>query len=61
MCGIVRHEAKVHLFFHGGYQGRWSKQTKAIAAGIVVDLGMLVLQIRYCSSVYNYYRNSGWY
>ena len=45
VCGISREEAEVHLFFHGGFQGMFTGQTKAIAAGVAVDLGMLVLQI----------------
>ena len=37
VCGVVHDEAEVHLFFHGGTQGRLNN---VIAAGIAVDLGM---------------------
>ena len=45
VCGISCEEAKVHLVFHGGVQGRFTGQTKAIAAGVAMDLGTLVLQL----------------
>ena len=45
VCGISREEAEVHLFFHGGFRVGFIGQINAIAAGVAVDLGMLVLQI----------------